>query len=223
MKAKCEMEIEKLSSQIVRHLSLSGFHKGERIFNKVFKRYAKFSTSSSFRGDPLFRSTVSLHAPDIKDAPILDITEVVVYADEPKRNHALRIVASEWVSRTVKRQESIRNSGLDYCNWRDATYIKSPLFTSIFAPATDIVNVLREMSIEEGLECLAIIGAYWSYRFRPAGYIEYFRSTGWPILDSHHISDFIAQSSIMLIAMGWQAEYLVPIYWELIRKRKEAS
>lgn len=189
----------------------------------MFRSYANFSRSIFFRGDPHFRSTVSLLSPDIKEAPILDIRNAVVYANEPKRNHALRLVTSEWVNRTVKRQESIRNSGIDFNNLRDKANLIRSLGISIFPPTTQIVNELRGISVEDGLEFLALVGAHWSYRFSTAGFMKYFRKTEWPILDWYHINDFIAQSSIMFIACGWQVEYLVPIYWELIKSRQKAT
>lgn len=43
------------------------------------------------------------------------------------------------------------------------------------------------------------------------------------MLESLHINDFIAQSSIKFIAMAWQVEYLLPLYGQPMQEKREAS
>lgn len=210
--------------RIVNRLSRSGYRTGEETFETVFRRYARLSRSGRLPGDPTFSSTVSLRTDPAKKKPeVIDITKVVVYAHEPEKNHALRAITAEWVNRTVTQQEKIRNSGQEYLEWRNQTQVGAGMGLPLFGPTTSIMRVLRKIPVEEGLDFLAIVAAHWSYRFQPAGYLDHFNSLGWPMLESLHINDFIGQTEIMFIAMSWQVEDFVPIYWQLIKARRNAS
>lgn len=210
--------------RIVNRLSRSGYRTGEGTFETVFRRYAKLSRKGRLPGDPIYRSTVSLRAdPSRKRAEFIDITKMVVYAHEPEKNHALRAITAEWTNRAVAQQEKIRNAGQEYLEWRNQAQVGAGMDSPFFGTSSSIIRVLRRMPIENGLDFLAIVAAHWSYRFQPAGYLDYFNSLGWPMLESLHKSDFIGQTAIMFIAMAWQVEYLVPIYWQLIRARRNAS
>ena len=210
--------------QIVNRLSRSGYRTGEKTFEAVLRRYARLSRSGHLPGDPIFSSTVSLETdPSRKRPEIIDITKVVVYAHEPEENHALRAITAEWANRTVTQQQKIRNSGQEYLEWRNQTQTGSRLGSLFFDPTTSIIRVLRKIPIEEGLDFLAFVAAHWSYRFQPAGYLDHFNSLGWPKLESLHFNDFMGQTAIMFIAMSWQVENFVPIYWQLIEARRNAS
>ena len=210
--------------RIVTRLSRSGYRTGEGAFETVFRRYARLGRSGRLPGDPTFSSTVSLRADPSKKRPdFIDITKVVVYAHEPEKNHALRAITAEWANRTVAQQEKIRNSGQEYLEWRNQTRVGAGMGLPFFGPTTSIMGVLRKLPIEEGLSFLAFTAAHWSYRFQPAGYLDHFNSLGWPMLESLHINDFIGQTAIMFIAMSWQVEDFVPMYWQLIEARRIAS
>ncbi len=218
------MTAESVAMRIVNRLSQSGFRTGEETFEAVFRRYAKLSRKGRLPGDPTYSSTVSMRVDPTRKEPLLvDITKVVMYAHEPEKNHALRAITSEWANRTVAQQEKIRNLGQEYLEWRNQPRVGAGMGVPLFGLSPSIISELRKMPVEKGLDFLAVVAAQWSYRFQPAGYLDYFNSLGWPMLESLHISDFIGQTAIMFIAMAWQVEDHVPIYWQLIKARRNAS
>ena len=218
------MTIESDVIRIANKLSQSGYRTGEETFETVFRRYAKLGGAGRLPGDPIYSSTVSLRTDPARTKPMpIDITKVVVFAHEPKKNHALRAITEEWANRTVAQQEKIRNTEHEYLKWRDQSQAGAGIGLPFFGPSSSIIRVLRKMPIEKGLDFLASVAAHWSYRFQSAGYLDYFKSLGWPRLESFHESDFIAQTAIMFIAMAWQVEDLVPVYWQLIEARQNAS
>ncbi len=164
--------------------------------------------------------------PQRKEPLVFDITTVVVYEHDPRDWHAKRVVTGEWAIRTANQQEAIRKSSPDCFNWRlpeNPAVGMGSRFSQFFGSSLGIDRLLRRLPFEEGLDLFATLSAHWSYRFQPAGYMDHFKSLGWQMLDTMHINDFIAQTAIMFIAIEWQAEFSVPIYGELMRKKMETS